>query len=415
MKSKNLPIVFSRIVTLTLTIILGFFTVVSYAGVDELRGRWDIVVIGESLEGSNFIVYINDVQVGQNRLLAAGCMKSPGSETLAPLSMQALPVEGGYDITLASTVIPQVGQPFIIQLMGPVMTFGKGVADDQAGGDESTAIWGSSGEGSWEGTHHDRRRTHCPPVEIPPFNFSVDVRERRDLYPNQPTQLMTVFEGRTDIVSTGMLVQKPDGTAIVVPPFTDIFSPNVDFITSFRYLANTEGEPVSGQAYTHTLLDALGNPIPGTTKTDVWTECTITPPTNLQGSQQQDLDIYLDWDPVSNAAGFDPANGIGFYQIGIDPSPPLPDALSYGSNLISSTFHIIPWKDFEPGTVGVPDGFNLGVGLNQLPDGRYQIRTDSYSVVPQGSPGVGLECETVDFGEALHFEKNGDSITFEQN
>jgi hypothetical protein len=163
------------------------------------------------------------------------------------------------------------------------------------------------------------------------------------------------------------------------------------------------------------LLDALGNPIPGTTKTDVWTECTITPPTNLQGVQQENLDIDLAWDPVPNAAGFDPANGIGFYQIGIEPSLSLPDALSYGSNLISSTNHIIPWQDFEPGSVGDPDGFNLGVGLNQLPDGRYQIRTDSYSVVPPGSPGVGLECETVDFGEALYFEKNDDSITFEQN
>lgn len=388
-------------------------TVLANNGVDDLRGRWDIVVTGGGLEGRNFIVYINDVQTGANKLLAAGCMETNDSEALAPLSMQAIAIEGGYNIILASTVVPQIGQPFIIQFRGPVKIFGKGVKDDQAGGSESTIIWGSSGGGTWEGTHHDRRRTDCPPVEIPPFKFSADVRERRDLSPNQPTHIMTTFEGRTDIVSSGMLVQKPDGTIIVVPPFTDIFSPNVDFITNFRYLTSIAGEPISGQAYTLTLLDALGNPIPGATKSDTWTGCFIIPPTNLLAMQQLNQDIHLAWDPVPTAPGFDPANGVGFYQIGINPSPSFPNALSYGSNLIRSTYHIIPWQDFVPGTAGVPDGFNLGVGINELPDGYYQIRLDSYSVAPPGSPGTGLECETVDFGEALYFYKDGVSITFE--
>jgi hypothetical protein len=130
----------------------------------------------------------------------------------------------------------------------------------------------------------------------------------------------------------------------------------------------------------------------------------------LQGS-----DIRLGWDPVPNAAGFNPANGIGFYQIGVNASPPFLGALSYGSNLIKSIYHIIPWQDFVPGTPGTPDGFNLGVGLNRLSDGIYQIRVDSFSVPPSGSPGVYLECETVDFGEARYFQKAGNSITILQN
>ena len=192
--------------------------------VDDLRGQWNIVVSGGSLEGGNFIVYINDLQAGQNSLLAVGCMKSPGSETLAPLSMQAKPVEGGYDVKLASTVIPQAGEPFIIQFIGPVKVFGRGIPDDQAGGNESKVIWGSSGEGTWEGTHYNRQRTDCPPVEIPPFQFRADVWEQRSQSPNQNPNVNTAFEGYTNIVSTSMLVQKPDGTTIVIPPFTDIVS-----------------------------------------------------------------------------------------------------------------------------------------------------------------------------------------------
>lgn len=378
-------------------------------GVDDLRGRWDIAVNETGLEGGHFIIYVNDLQVGQNGLLATGCMESPNSGVLAPLSMQAQLMEDRYNVRIASTVIPQTGAPFIIQFIGPVRTFGQGVADDQAGGNASKVIWGSGGEGTWEGTHHDRRRTDCPAVEIPPFNFSADIRERRDLYPSQPTQIQTTFEGRTDIVSTGMLVQTPDGTVIVVPPYTDIFSPNVDFITSFRYVTGRPGEPVSGQPYTLTLLDALGNPIPGTQKTDVWTGCFITPPKNLRATLQGS-DISLGWDQVPTAAGFDPANGIGFYQIGVNASPPFPGALSYGSNLIKSLYHIIPWQDFVPGTSGTPDGFNLGVGLNRLSDGTYQIRVDSFSIPPANSSGTFLECETVDFGQALYFNKAGNSI-----
>ena len=377
--------------------------------VDDLRGRWDIVVNEGSLEGSNFIVYINDLQDGQNSLLAAGCMKSPGSETLAPLSMQAKPAEGGYDVKFASTVIPQGGEPFIIQFIGPVKIFGNGVPDDQAGGNASKVIWGSNGEGTWEGTHHDRRRTDCPPVEIPPFQFRADVWEQRVLFPNQSPRVTTAFEGYTDIVSTGMLVQKPDGTAIVIPPYTDVFSPNVDFITSFRYLTGRDGDPVIDQPYTLTLLDALGNPIPGTTKTDVWTGCFISPPGNLRATRQ-DSDISLAWDPVSTAPDFDPANGIGFYQILVNPT--FPGTFSYGSNLIKSTYHLIPWQDFVPGTPGTPDGFNFGVGLNRLSDGTYQIGVESFSVPPPNSPGFGHECETVDFGQALYFDRAGNSIIF---
>ena len=376
-------------------------------GVDDLRGRWDIVISEPSLQGIIFVVYVNDSQAVQNGLLAAGCMESPDSGVLAPLSMQAQPVEGGYNVKFASTVIPQAGEPVIIQFTGLVETFGKGVPDDSA---EGTVIWGTSGKGTWEGTHHDRRRTNCPPVEIPPFQFGVDVWMLQDQYPNQDPYKSTALGGFTNIVSTGMLVQKPDGLAIVVPPFTDIFSPNVDFITSFRYLTTKLGEPVSGEPYTLTLLDALGNPIPGATKTDVWTDCFIKPPQNLLAFQQQSLDIHLAWDSVDQALGFDPANGTGFYQIILNPASSWEGL--YGAYGIKSTYHIIPWNDFSPPAPALPDGFDVGEGLNRLSDGNYRISVKSVSEPPPNSLGVGHECEIVDFGQALYFDKAGNSIIF---
>ena len=97
-----------------------------------------------------------------------------------------------------------------------------------------------------------------------------------------------MLQGNTDIASSSMLVERPDGTSVVIPPHTDIFSPDVDFVSEFRYLQPfdqaSEGEPTPGQPYTFTLLDARGEPIPGTARTDVWTECLIEPPTNLSAT-----------------------------------------------------------------------------------------------------------------------------------
>jgi hypothetical protein len=385
---------------------LSFQTASANRGVDDLRGRWDIVVHEPNSESRNFFVYVNDSQAIQNGSLATGCMESPESGVLAPLSMQSQRVEGGYNVKFASTVVPQVGNPFIIQFTGSVEVFGRGLRDDRA---EGTVIWGTSGVGNWEGTHHNRQETECPPVETPPFQFRADVWALHDLHPNQALY-RSIFSGYTDIVSSGLLVQKPDGTAIVVPPFTDIFSPNVDFITSFRYLTVKPGEPVSGEPYTLTLLDALGNPIPGTTKTDVWTGCFITPPRNLRAFQQQNLDINLAWDSVPSAPGFDPANGTGFYQIFLQPQSSWSN--SYGAYGIRSTYHIIPWNDFLPPARGVPDGFDVGEGLNRLFDGAYRTFVKSFSEPPPNSLGVGHECAIVDFSEALYFDKAGDSIIF---
>jgi hypothetical protein len=313
-------------------------------------------------------------------------------------------------------VIPSSGaNPFVIQFFGPVYTFGEGVPDDKAGGEESRIRTEFLDGGKWTATHHDRRKKECPPVEIPPLSFSVDVRAQHNLRGGQVELIKTILEAQTDIASSGVLVEKPDGSRVTLPPYTDIFSPDVDFVSRFRYtipfdLADNV-DPIAGQPYYFTLLDVLGNPIPGSLKTDIWTGCFISAPRNFVASISANNDIDVEWDEVPTANGFDPANGVGFYQIEIGGwNPWSPDI--YGSNLIKSTTHIVPWNDFTPPSPGYPDGYDLGIALNRFPDNRtYGIRIEAFSRPPLGSGGQNHECAVVDFNENIYFQKFVDRIS----
>jgi hypothetical protein len=384
-------------------------------GVDDLRGQWEFTVIGLNSQPLDLTVFINDLGPDPNNrenfYVAVGCLQTASSGTVAPLSMQAIDQGSGrYALSMLSTLVPaSQGQPFVVKFTGTAITYNRGVKNDEASGTVSASF----AKGNWSATHHDRRRTDCPAVKIPPFSFRADVSARRQIYPAPPGEEVRIaLDGQTNIVSAGMLVAKPDGTTIVVPPYTDIFSPNVDFVTEFRYFIPfpqaEAGYPISGKPYTFTLVDALGNPIPGTTQTDVWTACLVQPPHNLSAVITPNQDIDLTWAPVPPVLGFNPPNE-GFYQITIDHRSGPPCCL-YGANLIGQVNHLIPWNDFTPGTPGKPDGFDYGVGLNKLANDIYQIRVESFSFPPPGSSGVGLECAVVDFGQVLLFSKGSTSI-----
>lgn len=389
--------------------------VVAQNGVDDLRGRWDLHVVVPGKE-FQFTVFIGDIAYSEDvgAFLANGCMESP-SQILSPLALKAQYIEDGkYYVSVISTAIPSGGgNPFVIQFFGPVFTVGKGVSDDTAGGDGSRIRTEFFDGGRWTATHHDRRKKKCPPVEIPPLNFWVDVRAHHDLREGKVELAKTILEAQTDIASSGVLVEKPDGSRVTLTPYTDIFSPDVDFISRFRYIIPFDQaesvDPIAGKPYYFTLLDVLGNPIAGGSKTDLWTGCFITAPRNLVATISTGNDIDIEWDAVATVDGFDPANGVGFYQIAIGGwNPPGPDL--YGSNHIKSTRHIVPWDDFVQSSPGNPDGFDLGVGLNRFPDANYALRIDAFSVPPTGSGGQMHECVVVDFSESLHFQKVEDGI-----
>jgi hypothetical protein len=338
-------------------------------------------------------------------------MKSAGG--MAPLSLTASQIdENNFEISCYSTAIPSNGQvPYVIHFVGNVQPNGAAVPDDVANG----VAFSDNFEGNWSAIHHDRRRKECPPVQIPPLSSWVDVRAQHNLRGGEVEQIKTILEVQTDIVSLGVLVEKPDGSTVTLSPYTDIFSPDVDFVSNFRYVIPydeaDESDPEVGRLYYFTLLDNFGNPIPGSTKTDIWTGCLISAPNTFSAIVDANKNIALSWESVPTVVGFDPANGIGFYQIEIGGWDPWrPDI--YGSNHIMSNSHEIPWSDFVPPSVGSPDGFDLGVGLESFPDGKYVIRVEAFSEPPPGSGGNAHECVVVDFQENIYFEKSSDIITF---
>jgi hypothetical protein len=181
----------------------------------------------------------------------------------------------------------------------------------------------------------------------------------------------------------------------------------VDFINEFRFLEVYPDLPVVGETYTFTLLDVFGNPIPGTTQTDVWYACTMDAPRNVSASMDVD-GLHVTWDAVAPAPGFDPSNLIGFYQIELYPDGG--GGFGYGSNLIQSPAHVIPLASFGGGAPGNPDGNDFGASLSELDDGFYSIDVISFSDA-FGSGSVGLECQIRANAEQIHFEKSGDTIT----
>jgi len=417
MNSKSLgkiAMFFLSITTLTLTIFLisGPCINLAYGGVDNLRGRWDLVAEGLGTSGYNFTIFVNDLSIdpnNSNNLLAAGCFQSNQSGFLSPMSFKAEQTDNGYDISFLGTAILSEDQPpFIIQFFGPVIINGNGVKDDVAGGDASKIRTEGFEGGSWIGVHHDRRRKKCPPVQIPPLNFSADVRAHIDQ--NNQNIVFTGFDCGTDIVSSGVLVEMPDGTSTVLKPYTDIFSPDVDFVSSFRFTDGIDGVyPIVGEPYTFTLLDAVGNPIPGSTTTDVWAGVCVDAAINLTAQITNNKDIDMSWSPpvLGEDVGFLPGQGLGFYQVEIFPADG--GNTVYGANWVGLPGHVIPWDSFVAPGIGYPDGNDLGVALNELDKGTYMIRIVNHSFPPPDSQGQGFEC-IVASSENILFQKDSDSI-----
>lgn len=372
-------------------------------GVDDLRGRWDV-----ETEVGSFQFFVNDLgpkAEAVDTYVAAGCMTTVGGGT-APLALQAVDnLNGTYEVIVLSSVVPppdpgvppEQTAPFVIRFDGVVEVFGSGVSDDVAAGS-----WTTEGEeGSWTGIHHDRRRTRCPETQPDGLFFEADVLAV------VAGSSETLFGGGGNIVAAEMRVITPDGREIRVAPFTDLFSPSVDFVSEFRFGGGEDGFPIVGEPYELVLLNARGEPILGTETTDVWFGCTHEAPTGLNANQTAPAgDVIISWDAVADAPGFDPANEVGFYQIEMYG----PDDQVYGANLIPNPYHTIPWDPFVPGEEGPP--FNFGSSMSELADGEYNVDVIAFSESAPENPGHGLECQVRDERESLLMTKSGADLTF---
>ncbi|NOH02304.1 MAG: hypothetical protein HND47_10285 [Chloroflexi bacterium] len=388
-------------------VLLAVVTGVAYAappnGVDHLRGRWDGAFNGLFGEDVSFRLLLDESRPDPNDPQAAlynGCMALQPEGQYAPVSARVVMLGNEqYDFTLFGTVGGAV-----IKLTGLIEARAPSVQDDSAGG-----AWQTSNEAAdWSANHHDRRNPQCPEVRLgDDLYFQASVNAVVGIQPDEFRDEGNIIEGFSNIVSSGLQASLPDGSTVTVPFYTDLFSPNVNFVDIFRFLEGYPGLPAAGEVYTFTLLDVFGQPIPGATATDVWYACSMDAPRNVAATVDAD-GIHVVWDAAPSAPGFDPPNFIGFYQIELYPDGG--GGFGFGSNGILSPAHLIPFDSFGGGAPGTPDGYDFGASLAEFDNGVYFFDVISFSE-GFGAGSVGLECQIRAYEEQVRFEKSGGTVT----
>jgi hypothetical protein len=403
MKHKYLKTLITFLSIMVILIPLASVFAAPPNGVDHLRGRWDGVI--QNLLGADqpFRLLLDDFGLDPNdpqAVLYGGCM-SVGDGSFAPVSARVVILGNEqFDMTLYATAGGS-----IIKMEGPLETFAPSVTDDTAFGKWKTADEG----GDWAAIHHDRRNPKCPAVEIgDDLYFRAGVNAIVGIHPDESRDEGNTLEGFSNIVSSGMQVELPDGNNLVVLFFTDLFTPNVDFINEFRFLESYPGLPIVGGIYKFTLLDVFGQPIEGATMEDVWYACTVDAPRNVAATVDS-TGMQVTWYAVTPGPGFDPSGSppLGFYQIELYSA----GGSEYGANSIHSPVHIIPLASFGGVAPGSPDGSDFGKALSELDDGVYFFDVISFSEGVPGSDSVGLECQIRAYAEQIRFKKSDSKIT----
>jgi len=327
----------------------------------------------------------------------------PSSDPVAPLSGTANSTEEGlYEVQIWSTNLkPSEDEQDQTQ---PILFTGSlSTKEGQAEG-----RWESGEEsGEWRTAHQVAGHPESPTFDLETSGLRIDfdvlgtiqTTDQNGAVAGQQTQ----FDVFTNIAASKVVVQMPDGSEITLEQETDIFSPEVDFVSEFRFAASVGELPEQGQ-YVFRFLDPMGEPLNGIEGVDVWKGCQALAPLNVRSSVGAN-GILASWSPVP---GFDPSDPEGFYQIelGIESG----EGKSYGSNHIQQTSHLLPFASFVPGTVGSPDGLDFGVGLGELADGSLSFVIMVYFPSNKVAGGIGNECQVSAMDEIVSVEKAGGSF-----
>jgi len=415
MKKTVIP----SIITILLLIFISLTACANDKGVNDLRGQWLFSWDGFGDDDSlPLSIFINDIEPDQDvgSYLAAGCMRSPATDDTYPLALRAVyePATNRYNLSIYSTVIQAdpyelFGIPYLINFTGIIEVNGASVNDDLAYGDYQS----EGPNGTWQGTHSNRRRTKCPPVDMHGQRLDMDLAAHIALDAGLEGAGYDVSANDIRIVASALRVTAPDGQGIVAPMYTDIWSPDADFVTVFRFRGIIDGAlPISGQPYQFVLLDILGNPIPGTETEDIWTHCGDAAPANLQfdPNPAREQDVVISWVGIEAVPGEFVPGEIGYYQFSIDPVDGSMD--SYGADFIGETYHVIPWGPFEPGTDGFPDGRDVGISLMDFRDGEYRINIIALYDADPSNGGFSHECTVTYQNQDIMMEKQGSTLTF---
>jgi hypothetical protein len=274
---------------------------------------------------------------------------------------------------------------------------------------EGEGQWESGEEsGDWQTEHQAEVAPDSPAFDLEHSGLRIDYGVTASIHTEDQNGAISGQYGQlevlTNIAVSEVVVLTPDGGEIIVERFTDIFSPEVDFISEFRFGIGFEGLPEVGE-YIFNFHDPMGEPMPGVEGVDVWSGCQALAPVNVRGSIGSD-GIMISW---SQVPGFDPSNPEGFYQIEIYSETD--EGKHYGSNHIQQTSHLIPYATFTPGSIGYPDGENYGTGLSQLGDGSYDLVV--YVFMP-AKEGAGQDCQVMAEDEVVTVEKSEGEFSIKQ-
>jgi hypothetical protein len=381
---------------------------------DDLLGKWSLMAdLPDSFGEGNLILVLNEINADpeiENRFLGTGCMQTISSGEWAPLSMQADYDEesGSYDWNGLSTLIPDTSEneAAVIHFIGNAMMASRRGDNDTVSGNSYSSL----GEISWEGIHASTETAGCPETISERLFLDGSVGVRRDLATTQPTDIAN-FLTETNIVSSKLMIEAPNGEKIVADYQTDIFNPNVDFISQFRYHFANEGTPEMNTLYKFSLLDQNGKAIPGADFIDAFRNCDHGAAANYQFTFDPGQFFELTWEsPKIISGSFDPENGHGFFQITIEKYPQQEGGFVYGAEGYKNT-HRIPWITFVPGSPGAPDGFDYGISLSEFENGEYEISIFSYNRYDPPEGENGHDCWVFDSRENIVFLKEGDQLT----
>jgi hypothetical protein len=203
----------------------------------------------------------------------------------------------------------------------------------------------------------------------------------------------------TSIVVDSVRVDLPDGGSIIIPRYTDVFSPGVDWTTLFRFSTCEPGMPVAGGEYIFTGLDVAGEPIPGARNTDIWVGVDPPDPPANVCAQATEEGILVRWDESPVIPGsFEPTSEppLGFYQLWVNRVET--GETIYGANLVSVSSHLIPVDEAD-----FLEGKDWGLSLGELQDGAYTIGACVFSMAPADSLGRGFEYNSSDIDEHVVF------------
>jgi hypothetical protein len=383
----------------------------SSQGVDAFRGAWGGTLSAKTPSGQSSNVqlnlYFNESVPGDKpgSFKASGYSSILWQEPRKPkrAKTQLLPMMAKYTQTGASTfdvtilamsnVPPWIPSPgtILFRMIGTVNIYGSGVSGDIMQGQWSAQ---TSNEtiisNQWSAVHLDRRRISASPMDLndPTLNLSFNV----DVYAglNGPKNIRpqernpsTILGAMSNIVMDSVQVTHPDGKRSIIPNYTDVFTPGVDWVSMFRFNISEPTLPVAGGTYVFTALDVAGNPIPGVEASDVWVGVgSPDPPTNVRASLN-DNGISVAWDDVSAIPdSFQPDAGLGFYQIELSGQP----GMVYGASGLSIPNHLVPKY-----RINFDSDHDYGLSLDEMDDGTYSISVCVHSVAPTGSAGHGFE------------------------